>query len=272
MNRIEIRNENKSNKFHFEFNSSNNYVINWNDFVDTTVEFDIKENIEINLLELGSNRSKNVKYHIARDARLKLTICSLEKAYDVEYSFVLDENATIDAAYADFDNGQKVCLFYFDLKGNYSSVNWHLASLSCKEDKKEFKVSFDHTATNTSAMMNNYGVCENDAHLTFSGVGHIYKNAKRTKTHQNAKIMVFDEKCNAKACPILCIDENDVEASHAATVGKVSDEHLFYLCSRGITETDAKRLITLGYLNPIIKYFDDEEISSLIGKTIEGRV
>ena len=84
--------------------------------------------------------------------------------------------------------------------------------------------------------------------------------------------MVFDKNCNAKACPILKIDENDVEASHAATVGKVSEEHLFYLCSRGITKDDAKRLITLGYLNPIIKYFGEDEIASSIENVIQRRV
>ena len=120
--------------------------------------------------------------------------------------------------------------------------------------------------------MDNYGVCEDEASLTLSGVGFIKNGAKKTKAHQTAKIMVFDKNCNAKACPILKIDENDVEASHAATVGKVSEEHLFYLCSRGITKDDAKRLITLGYLNPIIKYFGEDEIASSIENVIQRRV
>ena len=52
--------------------------------------------------------------------------------------------------------------------------------------------------------------------------------------------MVFDNECVAIAKPILKIDENDIEANHAAVVGKINDEHLFYLTSRGISETEAK--------------------------------
>ena len=70
----------------------------------------------------------------------------------------------------------------------------------------------------------------------------------------------------------MCIDENDVEASHAAVVGKINEEHIFYLCSRGLGEEEAKRLITLGYLNPIIAYFDDQRIKEDIANAIIKKV
>ena len=84
--------------------------------------------------------------------------------------------------------------------------------------------------------------------------------------------MVFDEASNAIAKPILKIDENDIEASHAAVVGKINDEHLFYLTSRGISEADAKQLITLGYLKPILAGFNDEETRNYISSLIERRM
>ena len=55
------------------------------------------------------------------------------------------------------------------------------------------------------------------------------KRALDSTMNKNAKIMVFDKACNAIAKPILKIDENDIAANHAAVVGKVNDEHLFYL-------------------------------------------
>ena len=76
--------------------------------------------------------------------------------------------------------------------------------------------------------------------------------------------MVFDKTCHAIASPKLCIYETDVQASHGASEGQINPEHVFYLTSRGIPEDDAKRLITLGYLNPIIKYFKDEAIQNKI--------
>ena len=84
--------------------------------------------------------------------------------------------------------------------------------------------------------------------------------------------MVFDETSNGIAKPILKIDENDIEASHAAIVGKINDEHIFYLTSRGLTEEEAKRIMTLGYLKPIMVGFVDDEIKEEIEKLIEGKM
>jgi Fe-S cluster assembly protein SufD len=109
-------------------------------------------------------------------------------------------------------------------------------------------------------LMSNYGIAEDTSKLVFAGVSEIQKGAKKTHTPaKSPKIIVFDPKADALASPILKIGENDVEASHAAVVGRLSEEHLFYLESRGVDEAMAKRLITLGYLKPI-ELFSDPKI------------
>ena len=230
----------------------------------------INDGLEVDVLEIGNGA--HMKYKVCKGAKLKVTISSLNKASDCSYQIKLDEYSDVDFAYADFDSGNKNVNFVFDLNGNEAKFNYHVASLVSDANKKIFDISFNHNALGTSSNVDCYGVAENEGSLNFTGVGYIKNGAKRTKCHQNAKIMVFDQKCNCKASPILKIDDNDVEASHSATVGKVNDEHLFYLTSRGISENDAKRLITLGYLNPIIKHFEDEQIAKDIQDAIEGRV
>ena len=84
--------------------------------------------------------------------------------------------------------------------------------------------------------------------------------------------MVFDEKSDAIAKPILKIDDNDIEASHAAVVGKISDDHMFYLTSKGLSEEEARQLITYGYLKPILNGFDDQELQTKIQGYIEKGV
>ena len=79
-------------------------------------------------------------------------------------------------------------------------------------------------------------------------------------SHQTNKIIVFDPKCYASANPFLYIDEYDVQASHAAGVGKMDEEHLYYLQSRGLTKRQAMQLITYGYLMPVVEVVDNEMI------------
>ena len=120
--------------------------------------------------------------------------------------------------------------------------------------------------------MENYGVCKNSSDLEFLGDAIIKKGAKKATTKQSAKIVLFDKTCHAKASPKLCIYENDVEASHGASEGQINPDHVYYLVSRGLTEEEAKKLITLGYLNPIVKYFNDEKIKKQIVNSITKEI
>ena len=66
---------------------------------------------------------------------------------------------------------------------------------------------------------------------------------------------------------ILLIEENDVKASHGSSIGKIDDETMFYLCSRGLSKSDATNLICLGKVEYLINKIDDKEIKeSLINK------
>ena len=139
-------------------------------------------------------------------------------------------------------------------------------------DGRVFDISVNHVAPNTFARMDNYGVAKDNGKLVFSGTSSILNGSKGSKTHQNSKIMVFDEDSDGIAKPILKIDENDIEASHAAVVGKINDDHLFYLTSRGLSESVAKELITFGYLKPIVNGFIEESIKEEISSLIERRM
>lgn len=255
--------------YSFLNNTDNKYLIDWK-AAPAIKEFTFKEGSNINLLEIDTPHS-DVTYILEKNVTLHLLISSLEDALSSCRKFVLSENSNIVVAVADFSSGEKVEKFDFDIAKPGATVHFHLATLSAENDKKEFSVSFKHNAMHTYAEMNNYGVCVENSRLVFSGVGHVIKGAKQTKTHQNAKIMVFDPHCYALANPVLKIDENEIEASHAAAVGKVNEEHLFYLTSRGLKEEEAKQLITLGYLKPILPYFD-EEVSNKISETMERRM
>ena len=142
--------------------------------------------------------------------------------------------------------------------------------MSDKDSRKVFDTSVWHMVGHTSGSMSNYGICRDESRLTFTGVSEIKKGAKGSSTRQAAKIIVFDPLCDGKCSPILNIDENDVTASHAAIVGKLNEDHLFYLMSRGLTMDESKRLITLGYLKPIETYFQSLSLKEKIDNAIEG--
>lgn len=244
----------------FDFSLNNNVI------------FETEENasILINLLNLKEDSSldlvcsPNNKIHI---------IAILEKPLkNAKINVKVKQNCEINAFFADFSTDKAKAKFTFELLEPGASVKWHLASLSGKDNNKEFEVSMIHKAHDTYASTENYGVCKDNGRLVFSGVSSIDNGSYNSKTYQNAKIMVFDKKSIALAKPILKIDENDIEASHAAVVGEINEEHLFYLTSRGLTESVAKQLITYGYLKPIARGFKLDEDKETIFKLIEEKM
>ena len=232
----------------------------------------IPESVHANILIINIKDSSDIKFDLKDDAILDLSIFAKDQVKTLNINAKLGKRAEIHSYLADFLKSENTTKVRINLNDEGAVCDWHLASLASSNDKKEFDVSVFHNAINTYARLDNYGVCKDSAKLTFSGICKIENGAHGSKAHQNAKIMVFDEKSNGVAKPILKIDENDIEASHAAVVGKINDDHLFYLTSRGLTEAEAKELITLGYLNPILNGFNDEEVKEQITSIIERRM
>ena len=232
----------------------------------------IDRGINANILLLNIKENTKFNFKLEENAELNLKTILKDELKSLEIDMYLGLNSKMKAYCADFTNGDNNVIVNVNLDNPNTKAEWHLASLSAKNDNKVFDVSLLHNGTGTYGLSDNYGVSKDDARLVFAGVSTIKKGAKGSKTRQNAKIMVFDELSKAIAKPVLKIDENEIEASHGASVGKISDEQMFYLTSRGLTEEVAKELITLGYLRPILNGFEDDEMKDEISSLIEGRM
>jgi len=208
--------------------------------------------------ELLIDKCNSINFIINNNASLILKFAMFNSCYDLFIKGELKEGANFNGYYADFSSSKNKVKAEILLNGERSNATWDLASLATNDDNKTFDISFIHNMNNSNADMNNYGVALDKSRLVFSGINHIKKDAKKCNTNQSAKIIVFDKNSSGKANPILKIDENDVLASHAAIVGRLNDEHLFYLKSRGLNELEAKALIVAGYLKPITHFFNDD--------------
>lgn len=200
---------------------------------------------------------------------LSLSLASLRANSDSEIIVDVQKDGRFVGAFADFCSFDTNFKITVNLLAEGASCEWHLASLSSKKEKKCYETNVNHLAPKTTASVSNYGIAREESFLKFHGSSFIQKGAKGSNTRQEAKIIVFDPLSDGLASPALQIDENDVSASHAAVVGRLNEQHLFYLESRGIDLVLAKRLIALGYLKPIEAYFDDEKLRDDLDSQIE---
>lgn len=118
-------------------------------------------------------------------------------------------------------------------------------------DKLEINVTTIHEACHTSADTFLRAIADGEASATLNGTIIVRPGAQQTNSFLTENVLLFSPKARAEAIPNLEIEANDVKCSHAATVGSVNQEQLFYLMSRGISKEKAKDLIAEGFLGEV---------------------
>lgn len=220
-------------------------------------------------LLLVDNEITSREIKVGRGETLNVNLAMFERFSTCGLKIFVEEGANLNVALADFSNGSGKFEAEIHLKEG-STCAFHGAVLTKGFDRKTYDVSIYHEGPNSEALVSTHGIAREQSRLVIEGVSDIKKGSIGAKTRQEGRVIVFDPRAVGDVSPSLLIDENDVEASHAATVGRLNEDHLFYLLSRGLSLVEAKRLITLGYLKPIASFFNDEAIKEKIDLAIEG--
>ena len=103
-------------------------------------------------------------------------------------------------------------------------------------------------------------------------IGKVVKGARRSQSHQTSRALSFEKGVQATILPELLIDENDVNASHAMSIGRVDDDQLYYLMSRGLSVKQCTSLISTGYLMPITDTLNNEVLKEKLKEEMERKL
>ncbi len=252
--------------------SNGDYLIDGLLLSGKKVSIEIEVNSTCDILLNNIKDIKDLNIVINQDSNVTLSFITEEEMKSSNINITVKNNATLTGYFADFSEKTLDLHCRINLAEEGATCTYKVASLIADDDRKLVDISIDHTSPKTYGKFDCYGICKDNGKITVMGTSHVFKGSVKSKAQQNCRIMVFDESSDATAKPILKIDENDLEASHGAVIGKINDEHLFYLTSRGLSEEVAKELITWGYLKPILEGFKEESVKSHISSLIERRM
>ncbi|MCI5773102.1 MAG: SufD family Fe-S cluster assembly protein [Erysipelotrichaceae bacterium] len=184
--------------------------------------------------------------------------------------FKVKENAILDLAVCDINQQKCSRDIKVDLIEEYATCNFKSAVLSNTEMK--YQIALTSYSANTQGKMENYGVVLENGKYYIDAIGKIEKGASGSKSHQASHALCFASKQQATILPQLLIDENDVEASHATTVGSIDEAQLFYMQSRGLKTEEVGALVTMGYLSFIKDVISNEKLQAYLSEEIESKV
>ncbi len=137
------------------------------------------------------------------------------------------------------------------LAGENSSVEVVGLVLGKGTDEKSLEAYITHAAPNTKSNVNVRSVLRDRSTFAFRGNVKIEKGAKGADAYLRSDTLLFDDAKMGDDTPALEIDEQEVKAGHAATIGKVDEQMIFYLMSRGLSRDQSERMIIDGFIEPI---------------------
>jgi Fe-S cluster assembly protein SufB len=130
-----------------------------------------------------------------------------------------------------------------------------------------------HLAKGTTSIIKSKSLSKNGGITAYRGLVKIVRGAKNSKCSVNCDALMFDNKSQSNTYPSIDVEEKDVDVVHEASVGKISDDQIFYLQSRGLSKEEAVQMIVSGFIEPLIKELPIEyavEMNRLIELEMEG--
>ncbi|MGL5540858.1 MAG: SufB/SufD family protein [Erysipelotrichaceae bacterium] len=182
----------------------------------------------------------------------------------------LYRDAQLTLGFGELSNANADYQIQVDLMESGAEVVYNSASIA--SNKIHYNVKVIHHAPHTSAKMENYAIVKRGADLYIYDEGNIQKGAYGSSSHQTSRVLTLDRDQKSEVLPLLLIEENDVAASHATSVGQPDENQLYYLQTRGLNRMQALGLMSIGYIMPIAEIIANETLAETLKARISERV
>ena len=140
------------------------------------------------------------------------------------------------------------------------------------DQKFEHWTMQDHAAPHTRSDLLYKGALADRSRTVYYGTIRVRNEARKTDAYQANRNLTLSPQAKADTNPQLEIETNDVRCTHGATVGRVNDEHLFYLMSRGLSRSAAERLLIFGFFNEVLERVEWSGMKELLAEAIHNKL
>ena len=188
---------------------------------------------------------------------------------------MVEKNGVIEWVTGSF--GSKISMLYpmSILKGDNAKMEYTGISFAGEGQNLDTGLKVVHGAKNTASVVSSKSISKSGGIATFRSNVIVAPNADGSKSNISCESLMLDDWSVSDTIPVSNIQTDDVEFSHEAKIGKISDEAIFYLMSRGLSEEEAKAMIVRGFASPISKELPVEyaaEMNNLINLELEGAI
>jgi Fe-S cluster assembly protein SufB len=161
--------------------------------------------------------------------------------------------------------------FNLGLDGRGSSFEGYQVFFCDGEQRYDLDANLVHNSPDSSGSLTARGVLKGTSQSIFKGMVKIKKGAKNSHSYLAHHAMLLDKRTRSDAIPGLDIDTNEVKATHSASVAQIDEEQIFYLMARGLPDDEARKLIVVGFFEPVLSRIPIEFAREGAKFTVEGK-
>ena len=188
---------------------------------------------------------------------------------------IVDEGGVMEWVSGSF--GSRVSMLYpmTVLRGEGSRCEFTGVTFASSGQYLDTGCKIVHAAPNTSSTVHSKSISKNGGTSFYRGLLKVNSNAVGSKATVECESLMLDNESRSDTIPIIEINNDSVDIGHEAKIGRISDEAIFYLMSRGISKDEAKAMIVRGFVEPISKELPLEyavELNKLIELELEGTI
>lgn len=185
---------------------------------------------------------------------------------------VVADQAQVEWSIGMMNDGPTIGDFASELNGRESQSDAQVIAISAGQQRVGVNTRVVNRGQQTVGNIVQRGILLDQSQLTFNGIGHIIHGAHGANAEQENRVLMLSDQARGDANPILLIDENDVLAGHAASIGQVDQEQMYYLMSRGIDAQTAQNLVIRGFLGPVIAGMPNNQMRQQLIATVERKL
>ncbi len=188
---------------------------------------------------------------------------------------LVEKNGSIEWVSGSF--GSKISMLYprSILKGEGARAEFNGVTFAAGGQVLDTGAAVIHAAPYTSSNINSRSISKGGGVAVYRGAVKVAPNAHHCKSLVSCESLMLDDLSRSDTLPVIDIQNDEVDIGHEAKIGRISEEAIFYLMSRGISEQEAKAMIVRGFAEPIAKELPLEyavEMNNLINIELEGTI
>lgn len=188
---------------------------------------------------------------------------------------IIEKNGKVEWVSGSF--GSAVSMLYPSsvLKGEGASSEYTGISFAGRDQNLDTGAVMIHSAPHTTSYVNSKSISKSGGISVYRGLVDIKENAYDSKSSVSCESLMLDNESRSDTIPVVKIANKHVDLGHEASIGRIDDQVIFYLMTRGIPEEEAKSMVVRGFAEPIAKELPMEyavEMNNLINLELEGSI